>query len=135
MDVRFDDPELLSASGRPPIWRGYARQRISVAVIFGPRGEFERAEDLLILPVQNGAEQWMIVPKVRRPEDTFSANFLWSRTGDAVGVRRAAQDPQGYRLDLRSFELYRGLHAGVLAHVNDTSVKAFLQFLEQWSPG
>lgn len=134
MDLAFEDPERASASGRPLKQRGYVRQRISVAVIFGPRGEFERAEDLLIHPAQSSAEKRMTVPKARRPEETFDATFLWGRTGAALGVRRAPQDPRGYRLDVRSFETFRGLHAGVLARVNDTSVQAFLQFLERWSP-
>lgn len=113
---------------------GYVRERISIAMVFGPCGDFEFADDLDLLSALRGAETQTLVPRGRLPEDGFTTNFLWGRTRDALGVRGPIRQSTGYRLDHRAFEAFRALHTSTLAGVNDTSVKAFLLFLARWSP-
>jgi CRISPR-associated protein Csd1 len=133
MDIRFDDPGAVLADNRHHQRRGYVRETISIVMVFGPRGELERAEDL---PTQThrASKRRMLVPQARRLDVGFDANFLRGRTGEALGVRRDPLDPAGYRLDPKLFEAYRSLHDDILAEVHDTSVRAFLRFLAGWSP-
>jgi CRISPR-associated protein Csd1 len=112
---------------------GYAREKIQLAVVIGSRGQLVAVENLQTCFTRR-SQRLMTVPQIDVPFRSVPLNFLWGKTGPALGIRRRRGPSASFRLEPLAFESFKAVHQAALAGVEDIGVEAFLRFLEAWSP-
>jgi CRISPR-associated protein Csd1 len=124
-----DAMDLLSEGAPDP---GFAPKHVAFAVVIGASGQLAGVE---VLPgYGQGRRPRMMVPQPRRRTRDLVANFLCDNTAYALGIRGAPRSEAGFRTDPAAFGCFRALHDEILDGVADTAVRAFLRFLQRWSP-
>lgn len=126
----FDRPGDDVPEGGPE--PGFTHKHIAFAVVIGASGQFAGVEDLPGYDQPRRAR--MKVPQPRRRTRGMVANFLYDKTGFALGIRGDKNAEDGFRFDAAAFDCFRQLHRTALDGVGDTAVQVFLKFLDQWSP-
>ena len=120
---------LASEGGAPPF--GFSSEKISYAVVLSPRGE---AVDVLPMLNTSGRKPRPSVRRVPRPEKRTSgiaANFMWDKTGYALGVRPDPDTNAPVRAE-REYAAFHELHEKLLAGADDEGLAALLTFLASW---
>ena len=107
---------------RPAANEGYGREKIHLAVVIGSRGQLVGVESL-----QTGftrrSERLMAVPQLEGLGHPTPLNFLWGKTGPALGIRRR-KGVGTCRLDELAFERFKAFHRTALAGIDDIGVEA-----------
>jgi CRISPR-associated protein Csd1 len=113
--------------------QGYGREKIHFAAVIGVRGQLIAFEKLQT-DFTRKCERLMTVPQIAGAPYSTPTNFLWDKTGPALGIRRKKGAQGAPCIDEIAFERFKAFHRSVLAGVSDLGVEAFLRFLETWSP-
>ncbi|MEI9891973.1 MAG: type I-C CRISPR-associated protein Cas8c/Csd1 [Caulobacteraceae bacterium] len=112
---------------------GYFWKKIDLAIVLSSSGEM----------VDIDRPPWRLGGKRRRntlgvPRAQFSgeggySGFLWGQSAHALGVVRPELGG-GVKTSPRAFNRFRTFHRAVLGGAKDPSIRAFLAFLQNWTP-
>jgi CRISPR-associated protein Csd1 len=109
--------------------RGYAREKISYAILLTPDGTVASVNDIRDTTGKKPAPIMMNVPAGMKRTVGIASNRLWDKTAYVLGVtagegKRTAQE----------HEAFKATHAALLAATEDTGLLALRRFLENWMP-
>ena len=124
--------ERLHANGEAPPY-GFSRERISFAIVLSDAGKAVAVSPLSEACAQSPARRLCEVPHPVRRTSRPVANFLWDKTGYAVGVKRDPATRRPCRAH-REHDAFRELHEGLLVGVADDGLRALVRFLRTWDP-
>jgi transposase len=113
---------------------GWVRRNISFSVVFSPSGRLVSFESLPTFARAGARNRRMSVPRLSGRARGAASNFLWDTTGRALGVRRSRSPSCDYCFDQPAFQAFRSFHVKTLGGTSDPALKAFLTFLDRWSP-
>jgi hypothetical protein len=113
--------------------RGRCKARkIGFCLVIDARGHVVGIEDF---PDPNYLWVPKAAPQAEAPIDIDEkSEFLWSNAGKALGGYKDGRQPAGYRLATLLFQRFRNFHEENLRQTTDSSLLAFLRFLQVWSP-
>lgn len=107
---------------------GYSQEKISHEILLAPDGSVVDVGDLLDTSGKKPLPRSLSVPQPEKRASGINSNFLWDKTSYVLGVsgtsKRAAKE----------HEAFKKLHQEQLKDESDPSLKAFLAFLEKWTP-
>jgi CRISPR-associated protein Csd1 len=129
-EARYPSPE---PTARLAANQGFGREKIQFAAVFGSRGQLIALENLQTAFTRR-SERLMTVPQMEGPPDSQPVNFLWDKTGPALGIRRRKGMYGAFRIEEFAFERFKAFHRSILSDIEDIGVEAFLRFLDTWSP-
>ncbi len=112
----------------------WARRRIAFCLVFSPSGRLVGIEEPQVAAAAGGGVRRMSVPQLRGRLRGALPNFLWGKTGHALGVRGSRNPLYGYRVDEAAIDAFRRFHEKALCETADPALKTFLTFLNRWSP-
>ncbi len=112
----------------------WARRRIAFCLVFSPSGRLISIEEPQVPPAAGGGVRRMSVPQLRGRLRGALPNFLWGRTGQALGIRGSRNPLCRYRVDEAAIDAFRRFHQKALLETADPALKTFLTFLDRWSP-
>lgn len=106
---------------------GMSSERISFALVFDKSGTMIRVDDLRD---DKGDPVRLTVPAAVVRANNYIANFLWDNTGFCLGVdgKGKADKTAG------KHAAFKDLHKKMLEAEDDIHAKAFLLFLNKWTP-
>ncbi|MFE8070768.1 type I-C CRISPR-associated protein Cas8c/Csd1 [Marinobacteraceae bacterium S3BR75-40.1] len=108
---------------------GYSQEKISYALVLSPNGELVDVQDLRDTSGKKPRARSFMVPQPEKRTSGVKSNFLWDKSSYVLGV----SSKTGERV-LQEHEAFKSLHADLLQHETDPSLRAVEQFLEQWTP-
>lgn len=113
--------------------QGYGREKIHLSMVIGVRGQLLGVENLQTVFTRR-SDRLMAVPQSYDDADPAPVNFLWDKTGSALGVRRRRGLEGVSQSDDAAFRRFKFFHRAALLGISDMGVEAFLKFLDEWSP-
>jgi CRISPR-associated protein Csd1 len=112
---------------------GYSRESIGLCIWLHPDGVIAKVEDLH--DYSRGEKKPFprreTVPKGVGRTSGVSANFLWDKTGYALGVASKEKEVVYKR---KEHDAFKALHRNRLAGLDDPGFQALLAFLDAWEP-
>ncbi|MDE2976811.1 MAG: type I-C CRISPR-associated protein Cas8c/Csd1 [Acidobacteriota bacterium] len=126
--------ERIGAKGEAPPF-GYSEQGISYALVLSMEGALIDVQDL---EGSSGSRRRPLRLRVPQPEvrsgRAVKPNFLWDKTGYALGTTKD-ESQQGWRTTGRGeFEAFKESHLSMLAASADAGLRALAAFLRAWRP-
>ncbi len=118
----LDDPE--SGISAP----GYSQEKISFAIVLAEDGSPVEINDLRDFSGKKPVPRTLSVPQGEKRTVAIKSNFLWDKTSYVLGVSassKRSEDEHG---------AFKTLHHQVLDGSDDAGIKAFLTFLDTWTP-
>ncbi len=112
---------------------GFDWRRVDFAVVLSAAGEVVDVERPPWRTQGKRSRASMLVPQRQLRTPGGFSGFLWGTTVHALGVRRWG-DSGDLRPDPDAFNCFRTFHRAVLANAHDSSLKAFMAFLNRWRP-
>lgn len=107
---------------------GYSQEKISHEILLAPDGSVVDVGDLLDTSGKKPLPRSLGVPQPEKRTSGIKSNFLWDKTSYVLGVsatsKRTAEEHQAFKQ----------LHQQQLKDEVDPSLRAFLAFLEKWTP-
>lgn len=107
---------------------GYSPEKISHEILLAPDGRIVGVNALRDLSGKKPQPLMLSVPQPEKRTVGIKSNFLWDKTSYVLGVSATSK-----RAD-KEHEAFKSLHREVLANEDDASLRAFLAFLDQWTP-
>lgn len=127
--------ERTGARGEAPPF-GYSEQGISYALVLSMDGGLIDVQDLQGSSGRARRPRRLRVPQPEvRPGGAVKPNFLWDKTGYALGAATDENSQKGWGASERGeFEAFRELHLSMLAGLDDAGLRALAAFLRAWCP-
>jgi CRISPR-associated protein Csd1 len=122
--------DRMAACGEVPPY-GYSQEKIGFVIPLNPDGTVAHEPiDLRQVEGKRKIARLLPVPaSFKRPGVTPKPFFLWDNTAFALGV--TATEGKNAESRLKAF---RDRHLRDLAETEDEGLKAFLKFIEHWTP-
>lgn len=107
---------------------GYSQEKISYEILLAPDGSVVDVNDIRDTSGKKRMPRAMSLPQPEKRTVGIKSNFLWDKTSYVLGVSAASK-----RAD-KEHEAFVALHRECLALETDTGLKAFIYFLDNWTP-
>ncbi len=107
---------------------GYSPEKISYEILLTPDGRVVTANDIRDTSDKKARPRMLDVPQPEKRTVGIKPNFLWDKTSYVLGVSATSK-----RAD-KEHEAFKALHEQALTGVDDLGLKAFLAFLQHWTP-
>ena len=118
----LDDPD----SGIAP--HGYSQEKIGYAIVLNDAGDVVDVQDLRDVSGKKPVPRLLSVPQPEKRTVGIKSNFLWDKTSYVLGVSATSKRSE------QEHEAFKALHRDALASTDDPGLKAFLAFLDAWTP-
>jgi len=121
----------LSAQNKVPTF-GYSDEKISYALLISPDGEVKDVHDLRDKSDKKPFPRLFSVPSsFKRPGTTPRSFFLWDKTSYVFGVEKKDATVV---VNAATHSAFKHLHQKWLKGSTDAGMRAFLDFLDKWTP-
>lgn len=107
---------------------GYSPEKISYEILLAPDGRVMQVNDIRDTSGKKPVPRVLEVPQPEKRTVGIKPNFLWDKTSYVLGVSATSK-----RAD-QEHEAFKALHEQSLAGTEDDGLKAFLNFLRNWTP-
>lgn len=111
----------------PPF--GYSKEKIAALVSLNPDGSVAGLHDLRTAAGKKPAPAMLMVPQAVKRTVGIAPNFLWDKTAYSLGVTAS----EGKRT-ADEHEAFKARHREWLDGSEDEGLRAFLGFLDSWTP-
>jgi CRISPR-associated protein Csd1 len=118
----LDDPN--SGIAEP----GYSKEKFGYTIVLDSKGGVVDVHDLYDRNGKKPVPRLISVPQAEKRTVGVKSNFLWDKTGYALGVSASSKRAE------KEHEAFKSLHRQALAGSDDPALKAFLSFLDAWTP-
>lgn len=115
-----------AASGVSPF--GYSQEKINYEILLAHDGSVVDVNDIRDTSGKKPAPRVMSVPQPEKRTVGIKSNFLWDKTSYVLGVSASSK-----RAD-KEHEAFKTFHRDCLADEEDAGMKAFIAFLQTWTP-
>lgn len=107
---------------------GYSPEKISYEILLATDGRVMQVNDIRDTSGKKPVPRILEVPQPEKRTVGIKPNFLWDKTSYVLGVSANSK-----RAD-QEHEAFKALHEQALAGTEDDGLKAFLNFLRDWTP-
>ncbi|WP_198971531.1 type I-C CRISPR-associated protein Cas8c/Csd1 [Xylophilus sp. ASV27] len=107
---------------------GYSPEKISYEILLAPDGAVAQVNSIHDTSGKKPVPRILNVPQPEKRTVGIKSNFLWDKTSYVLGVSATSK-----RAD-KEHEAFKALHRECLAGQTDPGLKAFLAFLDAWTP-
>lgn len=112
----------------PPF--GFSAENIGIVVGLGADGSVETVRDIRLTNAKGKRQSVsMLVPQPEKRTVAIAPNFLWDKTAYSLGLTAG-----GGKRTAEENEAFKVFHAKALSDTDDEGLRAFLRFLEGWTP-
>ena len=125
--------ERAREEGRAPR-PGYSWENISFAIVLGDDGSVVDVSSLQQEVDGKARPARLCVPQAVTRSSNVKPNFLWDKTGYALGWQRAKQTGEAERDKRKEHAEFAKLHRELLDETVDKGFMAMLAFLDRWNP-
>ncbi len=120
--------QRLAGQGDVPTF-GYSQEKVSYVLVLSPGGTLVDVQDIRETSGKKPAPKSLSVPQPEKRTVGISPNFLWDKTSYVLGI----SGKEGGRAE-QEHEAFKKFHRDCLADQQDLGIKAFLAFLDGWTP-
>jgi CRISPR-associated protein Csd1 len=128
----YDRLSTQNPSVVPPY--GYSDEQISFAIVLGKGGILLEVMDLRDATGKKPRPARYPVPQPVRRTSGVASNFLWDKSGYALGIARDKSDKTAITEMPEQFAAFRALHYRLLSDTQDEGLAALRAFLAIWTP-
>lgn len=107
---------------------GYSREKISYEILLARDGSVVDVNDMRDTSGKKPMPRVLSVPQPEKRTVGIKSNFLWDKTSYVLGVSATSK-----RVD-QEHGAFCALHRELLSNEADEDIKAFLAFLDGWTP-
>jgi CRISPR-associated protein Csd1 len=119
---------LLDSGAEGIALPGYSQEKISYEILLAPDGSIVDVNDIRDTSGKKPTPRIMSVPQPEKRTVGIKSNFLWDKTSYVLGTSAASK-----RAD-KEHAAFRQLHREMLTNETDEGIRAFLAFLDAWTP-
>ena len=117
---------------------GYSDEKIGWILVLNKDGQAIDAIPHLTTDKKPQPKRLFVPQSFKRPGTTPKPFFLWDKTSYALGITtnkdKATKNKQAFIIKKDTFESFKKAHLKLLKDTKDVGLRAFVHFLETWSP-